>query len=277
MSGLFVELAKWLVGHWNRRKALRRLRQPGPARAHRLPGELVVSVTSHPPRFGTLHLSLACLLDQSVSPDRIVLWIARSDARFLPESVTSLQNRGLQISLCDDIGPFKKLIPALEHNPEAYIVTADDDLYYPSRWLEALTQASDGETIVCHIAHRPRPNPRGELAPYAEWQKNVQDRRARSPSGDIMPTSGGGVLYPPGSLAPHVTDCNRFMTLCPTGDDLWYHWAAMMKGTPAKKVGGKMRAVPWPNSQGDNLWRVNRRGTNDEMLQALQCAFPIWS
>lgn len=275
MGAFPVELARWLAGRLNRIRALRRLRRPGDARDHGLPGDLIVSVTSHPPRFGTLHLSLGCLLDQSVRPDRVLLWIAREDVDRLPESVTSLKDRGLQIAICDEMGPFKKLVPALEQYPEAYVVTADDDLYYPRRWLETLTEASDGCTIVCHIAHRPRLDRDGRFAPYAEWRKNVQDQAARRPSPDIMPTSGSGVLFPPGSLDPIVTERSRFLALCPTGDDLWYHWTARLNGTPARKVGGKMRAVSWPRSQASSLWSLNRRGTNDEMIQALGKALPL--
>ena len=46
-----------------------------------------MSLTSYPPRFGTLHLTLACLLDQSVKPDHLILWIAREDIKELPDDI----------------------------------------------------------------------------------------------------------------------------------------------------------------------------------------------
>ena len=74
---------------------------------HRLDREVVVSLTSFPPRFSTLHLTLRTLLNQSVSPDRIVLWIAHQDMALLPRKVLALQTQGIEIRPCDDLRSFK--------------------------------------------------------------------------------------------------------------------------------------------------------------------------
>jgi hypothetical protein len=247
--------------------------RPGGGQPHRLPGELIVSLTSYPGRFATLHLTLRCLLAQDVRPDRLILWLAGEDIPRLPNSVRKLERAGLEIRPCDDLRSFSKLIHALESFPDAYIVTADDDLHYPEDWLGRLVGAFDPFRleILCRRAHRVVRRPTGELAPYRQWPYDVQDQGAKTPSTDIMPTGVGGVLYPPRSLHPIVTDRATFGRLCPRGDDLWFYWCARMAGTKARKVGGKMRLVNWPGSQSSALCFDNGDGGgNDRMIRALE-------
>jgi hypothetical protein len=43
---------------------------------HNLPGELIVSLTSYPDRFPTLHKTVRSLLSQDMLADRTILWVA---------------------------------------------------------------------------------------------------------------------------------------------------------------------------------------------------------
>src|SRR6478736_4153692 len=109
---------------------------PGARPAHCLPGELVVTLASHRPRFPTLHRTLASLLRQTLRPDRVILWVPEEQFRFLPSKVRSLAGPVLEIRDTKNIGSYAKLIPALRELPSAYLVTADDDVFYEPRWLE---------------------------------------------------------------------------------------------------------------------------------------------
>jgi hypothetical protein len=175
---------------------------------------------------------------------------------------------GLEIRPCEELGSYKKLVPALEAFPHAYIATADDDAYYPRRWLERLVAGTDLNTIVCHRANGITFD-HGIIAPYLEWRFNALD------GADILPVGVGGVLYPPGSLARTVTD-RRFLALCPSGDDLWFYWMGRLAGSRVKKVGHKHRDITWPGSQQHSLMADNLAGTNDEMIAALQAEWPIY-
>jgi hypothetical protein len=235
----------------------------------------MISLTSYPARFGSLHLTLGCLLDQTVAADRIVLWIADEDVDALPTHVRELERRGLQISTCDDLRSFKKLIPALQAYPNAYIVTADDDVYYRPDWLEMLVAGAVDEkrTVICHRAHRLRRQANDRIAPYAQWQRDVRDLAARSPSADLVPTGVGGVLYPPGALDRSVCERAQFERLCPNGDDLWFFWMARAAGTRHKKVGPKFWQISWASTQASALWASNEAGGNDAMIAALEKEF----
>jgi hypothetical protein len=234
---------------------------------------LIVSLTSYPARFGTLYLTLGCLLDQTVKPDRVILWIAHDDMLRLPPAVRALEKAGLEIRACDDLRSFKKLVPALEAFPDAFIVTADDDIFFRRNWLEELVDGFEPHVIACHRAHRMKRSANGNLEPYLDWEFDVQDSAARKPSTDIMPTGGAGALYPPRSLDVRVTDRELFLRLCPTGDDLWFYWCARMAGTRHQKVGRKIQLTPWPGSQRSTLWTSNELGGNDAALAVLQREF----
>ena len=58
---------------------------------HQLPSRLIVSLTSYPARFKTLGLTIRSLLDQTVKPDLIVLWVDHAAMASLPQSVTELE------------------------------------------------------------------------------------------------------------------------------------------------------------------------------------------
>jgi len=182
-------------------------------------------------------------------------------------------NRGLEIRACADLRSFKKLIPALEAFPNAYIATADDDVYYRPDWLETLVRGSEEGVVICHRAHRIRRLADGRIAPYHDWQFDIQDAAARKPSTNIVPTGVGGVLYPPQSLHPKVMDRNFFERLCPDGDDLWFYWCARMAASKYKKVGGKLRVIPWGGKQESSLWASNEHGGNDAAIAALTKEF----
>ena len=109
---------------------------------HWLPGRLVVSLTSYPKRFKGLATTLKTLLSQEVRPDFVVLWIYKDDAHLLPPNVLRLRSKGLSIRIVDvDMRSYLKLVPALAEFDDAYIVTADDDIYYPRDWLSMLVSA----------------------------------------------------------------------------------------------------------------------------------------
>ncbi len=246
---------------------------PPRQRAHGLSRELIISLTSYRPRFGTLAHTLRCLVSQTVKPDRVILWISQEDAPFLPKSVTKLQRYGVDIRTTEDIGSYKKIIPALLAFPDAIIVTADDDIFYEADWLEALVSGWNGEPkqIVCHRAHKITLNDNGLPRPYNEWILNVRESRV---STSLFPTAGRGALFPPGSLAHNVTDHNLFLRLCPNADDLWLYWMSRKAGATFKPVAPPRPCVTWPGSQTIGLYTHNMfAGGNDEKIRNLVVEF----
>jgi hypothetical protein len=263
-----------------RSDALRLLEQfprNGDAPRHDLPGKLIVSLTSYPGRFNTLHLTIKSVLDQSVKPDQIILWVDKASIGLLPAAVKELEGGLFTCRVCeDDLRSFNKIIPTLLAHPDAFIAIADDDIYYPDFWLERLIAAYDPKepTIVYHRGHRIAYRPDGRLAPYSSWTRGVRDEDSLEPGTDVFPTGVGGVLYPPGSLPAIATDAGLLRQLSATCDDSWLYF--MWRQTPwkAKRVPGRMpRFVEWPNTQQSSLQAFHADGAKDEHLQALSDYF----
>lgn len=257
------------------RNAERAVSRPLPKKRkpHGLPGELIVSLTSHPPRFGTLAKTVRGLLAQSVKADHTVVWLTEEHAKLLPPDVLALRDEGLTIGICEDMRSYAKIIPALERWPEGYIVTADDDLYYEPKWLETLVNGVvPGEkVIVTRRVMRPHGKP-GNYTPYQEWDWDfLTDEDVRD---DLFPTGVGGVLYPPGSLAPEVLDRTAFRKLAPTEDDMWLFWMGRRAGSKARQVGGGFAQVTWDGTQETSLISQNSDGRNDPQLAAIMAAYP---
>ncbi len=249
---------------------------PAAAKAppHGLPGRLVVSLTSFHARFHTLHLTLRSLLQQSIKPDEVVLWVGHGDFDRLPKKVLDLQSHGLTIRTCEDIRSYTKIIPSLRAYPDAFIVTADDDVYYWNDWLKELVESYDPATrlIPCHRCHLIRTDAEGLPLPYLQWELQL-DRPLSSAL--VFVTGVGGVLYPPGSLHPQVLDEAQFRSLCPTTDDVWLYWMARRAGWEFRQIGRRRRVLNWNGSQKMSLMATNvpEGGGNDQQLGNLIRAY----
>lgn len=248
-------------------KAVSRFR-PANGRPHGLPAPVVVSLTSYPARFPTLAMTIKSLLSQTLQPDRVVLWLDTDSPP--PSDVTNLASPGLfEIRRCEPMRSYAKIIPALKEWPEAYICTADDDIYYHPDWLEKLVSASEPDVITCRRAHGIRYDGDKRL-PYTSWDWCVET----ASDGNLFPTGCGGVLYPPGSLAPEVLD-PLFKELCPTADDVWLYVMGRRAGTRHRQVGGPFHNTIWPGSQEQTLVSVNVDNGNDRQLAAVLSRFGL--
>jgi hypothetical protein len=257
---------------FRRWKQMRRIRaaraeimaRSGAGRPHGLAGPLVISLTSYPARFAGLELVLRSLVTQSVAADRVILWLDAGDEHRLPPAVSAL---GVETRICPNWRSYKKIVPTLAEAPDAFVVTADDDLYYGPDWLAALVAgAGAGAGVVCHRAHRLEMRD-GLPAAYGDWQRNI----AAAEAGPLVfPTGVGGVLYAPGVFHGDVTDAALFQRLAPSADDVWLYWMHRLAGSRPQKSGGRCRITEWPGSQAQNLRAGNLAGDgNDRAVAAM--------
>jgi len=94
----------------------------------------------------------------------------------------------------------------------------------------------------------------------------------------LFPTGAGGILYPPGALAPEVTKREIFMADCPHADDVWFKAMAMRNGTPTTLP--RPRSVQFPavrRAQRTSLWQRNvEGGENDTQLALVFDRYNLW-
>ena len=163
-----------------------------------------------------------------------------------------------------DVGSYSKLIWALQEFPNDTIITADDDVYYRRDWLELLLQEHkrQPDRIVCHLAREIGINDDGTLKPYNGWKKPYEG------SERVFPLTGGGCLYPPGSLHKDVINVELFTKLAPKADDIWFWAMGVLNGTEFAVVPNGIRN---PQDTGDSggtcLWSYNCQGGNDMQLK----------
>ncbi len=244
---------------------------PQKQKPHGQPHKVVVSLTSYGPRFHTLHLTLECLLNQTVRPDHVLLWIDEPDMPHIPEEILRMQGRGLEIKVTDkNLRPYKKIIHTLRHYPDAIVVTVDDDTYYRRNLVEHLLShwSGDKKEIVCNMAVTVT-KPEGAVQDlFNSWPILGG---ASYPRYDIMPFGVGGVLYPPGVLPPETLDESVFTVLSPRADDVWLFWMARRNGVTYRKIDGQPWVVSWPSSQNVGLRLDNHIESdgNDRQIEAM--------
>lgn len=244
---------------------------------------LIVSLTSFPERMYEIHFTLYSLLNQSLKPDEIVLWLAREQfpngEADIPQIVLNLQKNGLTIKWCEDLRSYKKLLPALKEYPDDIIVIVDDDVYYPQSWLEKLYKQhlKTPNCVIGHRCHKIMLDKNGSPKPYKQWNKNA-DFACLRPSYRNFLTGCGGVLYPPHCLYQDVADIAAIKETAPYADDIWFWAMALLNGTKIRTFCGRFRKVLLVNPERElrqteelTLTKLNiaQDGNNKQMAAVL--------
>ena len=249
----------------------------------------IVSLTSYGKRLTkTAPYAIVTLLNQSVRPDKVVLWVANEDRANVPAIMKKLTEKGLEIRYCEDTRSYKKLIPAIAAFPGDCIITADDDIFYPHNWFEQLMaeHGKNPQKIVCHRAHGITVDEDHNPLPYGKWNRCIEPGKYKTHEPNIFPTGIGGILYPQGCLHENAANKELFTTLAPYADDIWF-WA--MAVINKNFFGGERRYAVVENSCMKDLWYVdvmqqlsgnalmsyNRsQGGNDRQLAAVIERYP---
>ena len=121
--------------------------------------EVIVSLTTYGKRLYDVALAIESIMQGSMKPNRIVLWLGYElKDTPLPIAVQRQQRRGLQVAFCADIRAHTKLIPSLKAWPETAIITVDDDCLYDYDVVEKLVNMhlAHPQHIIANRIHRMR-------------------------------------------------------------------------------------------------------------------------
>lgn len=223
-------------------------------------GAANVSLTSYGKRISTVWQTIETIGAGTVKPHRLILWLDDDDAFANPPApLKRLQARGLEIRHCHDYGPHKKYFPYVNEiwpdEPERTLVTADDDVYYPSTWLAELLDAHRPDEVT---AFRARIRSDG---PYCSWPMCSTTDADET----ILATGVSGVAYPPELLCTLRARGDEFTTVCPFADDYWLHYAAVATGTPIRQV-RDVAAYWWPRVMASNRGLWDGQGTANDAI-----------
>lgn len=208
---------------------------PGTTTARLCDHEVIVSLTTYGKRLYDVPLTIESIMQGSMLPNRIVLWLSK-DLRNtpLPIALQRQQQRGLEVAFCEDIRSFKKLVPSLRKYPEAVIITIDDDSLYVYDLVEKLVKMhrEHPEHVLGNWVNRIILGSSGRPEPPYKWVRQSEDVGATFLN---MAVGVAGILYPPHSLDPEVTNEEVFMDICKYADDVWFYAMALKAGTKIQK------------------------------------------
>lgn len=236
---------------------------------------IIVSLTSFPARIENVWKTIISLLNQSQSPDRIILWL--SDKQFpsldsLPNSLKKLIQYGLDIRFVpEDIRSHKKYYYAFREFPQDYVMLVDDDILYPSDMIAKLSKNMSPDKVHCSYGSIIKYDSNGSFVKYKDWDSIL----GTYDGNDFFFGSGGGTLLMPSALYQDVLDIKKALDLCPTADDIWLNTMCRLSKLKIEKV---RNSLIFPNNiiNKETLHKVNvGESRNDIQLESVAREYPL--
>lgn len=246
--------------------------------------DIIISLTSYPKRMYDIHYTIYSLLNQTIKPKKIILWLSQEQfpnrESDLGENILNLRKFGLTIKFIEgDIKSYKKLIPALKEYPENIIITVDDDIYYENDCIEKLynTYLETGSKYItanrCHLIKLQN----NQISRYKNWEKNINREEASYLN---FFTGAGAVLYPPNSLHNDILKEELFTTLAPNADDIWFWAMGVLKDTKIKIPQNSYKKLIYTNPirelglNDDGTLFTTNKTDNDTQMQNILKIYP---
>ena len=244
--------------------------------------QIIVSLTTHGKRIYDVHAAIESIMQGSVKPNKIVLWISEDYRNtILPLTLQKQQKRGLEIEYCKDIRSYTKLIYALKKYPDASIVTIDDDIIYPHDLLEHLVNAHiESPDCICANWIREYPKKMGEnYISILKWKQIFDAKEIISER--YFFEGFAGVLYPPYSLDSEVFNEKVFLDICKYADDVWFNAMALKTETKVKYAWKHYSIATFCENKDVQcvaLQNVNNHGEvlNDVQIKAVFNKYDLW-
>ena len=235
---------------------------------------IIVSLTSYPARINMVPYAIASLLNQTMKPDKIILWLGEEQfpGEKLPAIFERVKKSGVEVNFRADLRAHKKYFYAVKEYPEDIIITFDDDIIYDDNLIETLysSYVRHPECVSAMRVHRINFDADGSIASYSDW--DMESGQKDYESHQYLATGVGGVLYPPHSLHEEVFNVEALKKLCLMNDDIWLKFMEVMNGTKVVPAVDKRMIVGDMifNSQVTALWKSNvTGGGNDTQIKAV--------
>ena len=222
---------------------------------------IIVSMTSFPVRLGKVHMAIESIFRQSVLPDKIILYLTKSqvgDIEGLPQALLSMRQRGLEIKLCQEpIRSHTKYYMAFRDYPDDIVITVDDDVIYRSDLIETLLKFHNvyPNSIIVNWAKKIVSDSTGKSY-YNQWPETVEEDIGKEAPKYLL-FGVGGVLYPPRCMYEDCLNCDMIQKLSLTADDVWLSAMAILKGTTFVYTGYIQHHLPIVIKNNETLISAN--------------------
>ena len=198
---------------------------------------LIVTLTSFPQRIGKLWMVIESVLRQSKRPGKVLLWLSKvqfpNGNEDLPKRLIDQCKRGLEIHFVDgDIRSHKKYLYTVQQYMGADIVTVDDDIFYDRHLLENLWKQHElyPNDVIAAYTHQMTFDEDGDVLPYSRWSFHSTAAK------NLFFGSGGGALFPVGSLYKDVCNIEDALRTCPVADDIWLNAQVRLSGVHIRRI-----------------------------------------
>jgi hypothetical protein len=231
--------------------------------------QVCVSLTTYGKRLESVFITIESIGAGRLRPARLILWLDDAAAFAAPPmALLRLVSRGLEIKLTDNNGPHTKYHPYVtgENDGMLALVTADDDIVYPRKWLAGLMAAHrrHPDDVICYRAWVVGTED-GTVTPYASWDPCLSTQ----PSVRTFATGVSGVLYPPRMVEQIAAAGDSFKDTCPAADDIWLHAVALRAGRKIRQLTTRPQHFPViPGTQATGLAQSNFVGKRNDLQAA---------
>jgi hypothetical protein len=188
--------------------------------------KIIVSITSIPSRFDKLYLCLETIMEQTMKPDKIILYLGvNTKDKALPQTIVKLKKRGLTIEYREDkyLKPHTKYFYAMQEYPNDIIITFDDDILYNKNIIENLYNSylRFPNAVSAIRVHKITFTDKNEIDKYDNWKFEYTGEDSLTPNHYLCATGVGGVLYPPHIMIDETFNLENIKNLSLNTDDLW--------------------------------------------------------
>lgn len=226
--------------------------------------EYRVSLTSWRPRLAELPLVLLTLLQQTLQPREIVVWLTRQDHQTIAENIRErFGASGVRFQICDDLKSHKKWLPMIEAGHREPFVICDDDIIYPKGWFAALVAEDRSDAYVGAKCHYITFDPKKLIAPYLDWKKQI--RTDGQPSHRVFVTGCGGAVIHPERISKNFLNREDLFKQCPKTDDIWLKAAHLAADIPCYKTRYCLPCLDIPGTNESGLALTNVEGGGNDL------------
>lgn len=241
--------------------------------------DLVVSLTSYGNRLNTVATTIKTILNQTVLPSRIILYLdVDSEGRELPDELIKLTDYGLEVrSGYPNLGCHTKYYFAFKEFHNQRVLTIDDDVVYPPRAIETLIKYSQkySAAVVALRVHKIMVR-NGLVLPYHQWDQEWAGQNDGL-GADLLATGVGGVLYPAREFNFTKDDEDAIRGIARYNDDLWLRVYETMHKIPVIYAHNHFRSPRTVRGTQDGALSSKNvgEGRNDIIFQSLLDEFDL--